>query len=601
MIGSRACLAFTLLCLVYFVAHFEKYSLLPSVKVNWAEGTRLPAITWGDESRANDFPNDKPPGSFNKQPFHSDSAIGPDTDGSHLDLSELEGNDSDQNWDGKEDADDADDADDEMYTSVSLSLHGWLMKRGLMPGKSIPIVTIADSSYLHVLHAMQQRLGKWGYDRDLVVLCLDQACAEDTELLNPYPGYLLENDAAMHAVAFFKFMTNLNLSENGYDFVFLDADVFFTGSRDPFSAMLPLSDTSWDLQFQPDNAPDELNIGWYFARSSPATQMFFRQSFAHWIQTRTEKWDQLVMNNVKDDILQKQAAQAAETAGGSNQTSKPSTPPLRIHMLELKYFRNFMKELLWSTELFGNQTATDDYISTAAAIHYTCVQHDLKEYFGLYYNGFGDLHGYYSDPPPLLRLVGISGTSDIVYKQVAFALALGKATNRTVVWPDSVAVFQRWPDGTHHLLARMPSVKAVSFPSAKSAGYAVVEGQYLHNRVRNGLDSLTEVHWSLRQYVEEATIETQSGWLDSLVGSLSTDDGFPVVTLDFNDVGVEWSRLMDLSVASSPEFDVLVREAEAKFYAAFKESGMEAFSISPLAELGRCRWVDGGDGCLLNC
>lgn len=204
MIGSRACLAFTLLCLVYFVAHFEKYSLLPSVKVNWTEGTRLPAITWGDESRANDFPDDKPPGSFNKQPFHSDSAIGPDTDGSHLDLSELEGNDSDQNWDGKEDADDADDADDEMYTSVSLSLHGWLMKRGLMPGKSIPIVTIADSSYLHVLHAMQQRLGKWGYDRDLVVLCLDQACAEDTELLNPYPGYLLENDAAMHAVAFFK-------------------------------------------------------------------------------------------------------------------------------------------------------------------------------------------------------------------------------------------------------------------------------------------------------------------------------------------------------------------------------------------------------------
>lgn len=395
-------------------------------------------------------------------------------------------------------------------------------------------------------------------------------------------------------------MTNLNLAENGYDFVFLDADVFFTGSHDPFSAMLPLTDKTWDLQFQPDNGPDELNIGWYFARSSLATQMYFRLSFAHWIQTKTEKWDQLVMNNVKDEILQKQATLTAETAAGSSEIAKPSTPPLRIHMLELKHFRNFMKEL-WSTELFGNQSATDDYVSGAAAIHYTCVQHDLKEYFGLYYGGFGDLHGYYSDPPPLLRPIGISGTSGVVHKQVAFALALGKKTNRTVAWPDSVNMFQHWPDGTFHLLQRMPSVKAVSFPSAKGAGYAIVEGQYLQNRVRNGLDPMTEIHWSVKQYVDEGTSANQSGWLDSFAQSLNAEDGFPVVTLDFTDVGAEWSRLMDPSLANGPEFDASVRQAEEIFYSVFKESGMEVFSVSPLAEVAWCRWVDGGDGCLLNC
>lgn len=397
-----------------------------------------------------------------------------------------------------------------------------------------------------------------------------------------------------------QFMANLNLSENGYEFIFFDADVFFTGSRDPFSVMLPLSNKTWDLQFQSDNAPTELNIGWYFARPTPATRMFFRLSFAHWIQTRTDKWDQLVMNNVKDGILAKEAALAEEIAAGSNEKSKPRTPPLRIHFVELKHFRNFMKEL-WSPELFGNQTATDEYISTAAAIHYTCVQHDLKEYFGLYYSGFGDLHGYYSKPPPLLRPVGISGTSDAVHKQVAFALALGKKTNRTVAWPDSVNVFQRWGDGTYHYWPRLPSVKAVSWPSAKGAGYEIVEGQYLQNRLREGLDSLTEVHWNLGEYVGQANSDSGNNWLDSLAESLVAEEGFPVVSLDFTDVGAEWSPLMDMSVRDKQGYDEMVQEAEEKFHAVFKESGMEEFSASPLAELGTCRWVNGGDGCLLNC
>ena len=395
-------------------------------------------------------------------------------------------------------------------------------------------------------------------------------------------------------------MANLNLSENGFDFVFLDADVFFTGSRDPFSVMLPLSNKTWDLQFQSDSGPENLNIGWYFARSTPATRMYFRRGFAHWIQTKTDKWDQQVMNDVKDEIKAKEAALAAEISAGSNETSGPSTPPLRIHMVELKHFRNFMKEL-WSPELFGNQTATDEYVSTAAAIHYTCVQHDLKEYFGLYYSGFGDLHGYYSKPPPLLRLVGISGTADVVHKQVAFALALGKSTNRTVAWPDTVDVFQRWGDGSYHFQPRLPGVKAVSWPSAKGFGYAVVEGQYLQNRVREGLESLTEVHWGLSDYVDQAGSAPGSSWLDSLAESLVAREGFSVVNLDFTDVGVEWGPLMDLNVRDEPGYDELVQEAEAKFLAVFKDSGMEEFSTSPLAELGLCRWVNSGDGCLSNC
>lgn len=199
MIGTRTCVAFTLICLVYFVAQLasDKYSILPSVKVDWMQGSRLPEIRWG-ESGANDLPDDTPPESFKKPPAESHPTTRPDADGHQSGSSK---GDTDQK---EEDKGNDEDIDDENDNDATLSLHKWLMKRGLMPGKAVPIVTIADSSYLHVLHATQQRLGKWGYDRELVVLCLDEACAKDTELLNPYPGYLLGDDAAMHAVALFK-------------------------------------------------------------------------------------------------------------------------------------------------------------------------------------------------------------------------------------------------------------------------------------------------------------------------------------------------------------------------------------------------------------
>lgn len=198
MIGTRVCVTFTLLCLVYFVAQSEKYSFLPSVKVDWAEGARLPAITWDGRSKEYDYSDEIPTGSSDQHPADSDSTTRPGIDGGRFHSTEWKANKVDQ------EEDDEEDANDETDTSVPLSLHKWLMRRGLMPGKAVPVVTIADSSYLNALHATQQRLGKWGYDHQLIVLCLDEACAEDTELLNPYPGFLLGNDAPMHSVALFK-------------------------------------------------------------------------------------------------------------------------------------------------------------------------------------------------------------------------------------------------------------------------------------------------------------------------------------------------------------------------------------------------------------
>jgi hypothetical protein len=86
----------------------------------------------------------------------------------------------------------------------------------------------------------------------------------------------------------------MDLAANGYNFVFFDGDAYLTGNTDPFDTMLPLSNDTWDIQFQTDH-PEILdyNIGWYFARATNLTYNFFSRSYANW--NETQEWDQSVM------------------------------------------------------------------------------------------------------------------------------------------------------------------------------------------------------------------------------------------------------------------------------------------------------------------
>src|SRR2546421_3673722 len=83
-----------------------------------------------------------------------------------------------------------------------ITLGAWLKSRGITADIT-PIVTIGDSKYLRVLHSLQHRLELWGRGQDLVVLCLDAACAED-KALRGYPGYVQDDEKVMHSVALLK-------------------------------------------------------------------------------------------------------------------------------------------------------------------------------------------------------------------------------------------------------------------------------------------------------------------------------------------------------------------------------------------------------------
>lgn len=75
----------------------------------------------------------------------------------------------------------------------------WLQQSGIRIGQH-PIVTIGDSSYLGALKNLRARLDQYGYGDDLVVLCLDDACAQETS----YHGWRVTLDPdrpVMHQVA----------------------------------------------------------------------------------------------------------------------------------------------------------------------------------------------------------------------------------------------------------------------------------------------------------------------------------------------------------------------------------------------------------------
>jgi len=55
----------------------------------------------------------------------------------------------------------------------------WLQQSGITIGRH-PIITIGDSNYLGALKNLRARLDQYGYGDDLVVLCLDDACAQET-------------------------------------------------------------------------------------------------------------------------------------------------------------------------------------------------------------------------------------------------------------------------------------------------------------------------------------------------------------------------------------------------------------------------------------
>jgi hypothetical protein len=70
----------------------------------------------------------------------------------------------------------------------------WLRSRGITPDR-VPFVTLGDRNYSRAHRNLRERLERWGYGRNTVVLCLDVECARDLPF--GFGGFIGQSVAAL--------------------------------------------------------------------------------------------------------------------------------------------------------------------------------------------------------------------------------------------------------------------------------------------------------------------------------------------------------------------------------------------------------------------
>ena len=261
---------------------------------------------------------------------------------------------------------------------------------------------------------------------------------------------------------------NLALIEDGYNFVFLDGDVYLTGTRHPLSAMLPLSDSSWDIQFQNDSN-SRGNIGWYWARPSPVVYDFFLRSQRLW--NETHQWDQASMNLVVWQM----------TNDGSE------LAPPNIVLLNLKDYQSTM--LFPWEERYANTAAIEEMNREAVMIHYTNLFNTTKLILAKHF-GHWSIEKYYTHSPRLLRPINIYGTKLEIQQKIDFSVHLAKTSGRTFMWP--IMIHQK--DSQRSTVWKaIPAIRVADVDRIATI-VPWVEGTYLENRRKYhvaDLDSVT--------------------------------------------------------------------------------------------------------------
>jgi hypothetical protein len=364
--------------------------------------------------------------------------------------------------------------------------------------------------------------------------------------------------------------------------VFLDGDVYLTGSRNPFQDMLSLGNKTWDIQFQRDFQPPSpvLNIGWYFARATDATKEYFHRSYQQWLVTKA--WDQAVMNEV---AAQMEAAHR-----------------LRVHRLDLSLFRNYMLENA-EASLFSTEEKAAQFIDESTMIHYTCVETNLKGYFGSTFAGSTDHNKLYSQPPPMIAVANITGTSRAIMHQLAFAMSVARETDRALIWPHSVFAIQQRPEDDitkHFIRPALPTIQVVNYAHAQTLGIDLLESRFLHNRQRH-VSEAAATQQVLLDVVQQPPQELKQAILDQPLHT--------VPTLDFSalsDREKPWLRTTDereglyYEVTSTDYADYLA-QVSSSFESLLKEIGIADFSKEMLSKLQMCGNADGNATCLAVC
>jgi len=290
--------------------------------------------------------------------------------------------------------------------------------------------------------------------------------------------------------------------------VLLDGDVYLTGMRHPLSGMRPLGDPSWQIQFQTDKEYaqwSKVNIGWYWARPTPAIREFFVRSQRWWNLNKRE-WDQSIMNDVRHNMVY------------SNILEYPKTI-----MLDPRDYRSTM--LFDWPDIFMSRSKIDAMNAASVTVHYTMIYNQTKTLLAKQFGQWFD-ESYYTSAAWILQPINIAGTKTEILDQIAFAVHLARATNRTFMWPNRVKLQCEWASSLGGANFTPPILIADFDRVSEVTPW--VEGMYFRNRDRFTKAELTRTYLSLNEAVDGSEPTLSSFF--QMIRSVNTD----VLTLDFD-------------------------------------------------------------------
>jgi hypothetical protein len=273
---------------------------------------------------------------------------------------------------------------------------------------------------------------------------------------------------------------------------------------------------------------------------------------------------------------------------------------LRVHRLDLSRFRNYMLENA-EASLFSDEAKAAQFINESTMIHYTCVETSLKNYFGSTFGGSTDYNKLYSHPPPMIAVANITGTSQAILHQVAFAMSVASETKRALIWPHSVFAIQQRPeaDTTRHFVRpALPAVQVVNYAHAQTLGVDLLESRFLHNQQRHVPEAAAE-----QMLLDVATQSRQ------LKQAILNEQVHVVPILDFSALSLPdkpWLRAVDVQEGlyyevTSTDYTDYLEQVSSSFESLLQTIGITESSKETLSRLQKCGNADWNAGCLAVC
>jgi hypothetical protein len=303
--------------------------------------------------------------------------------------------------------------------------------------------------------------------------------------------------------------------EGGYNFVLLDGDVYLTNTHHPLAAMLPLNDSTWDIQFQSDRSgaqDSQVNIGWYWARPTPVIAEFFNRSRSYW-NTHPTEWDQEIMNWVRRDMISE---------------GKLDYP--KSVVLNVTAYKSTM--LFDWPDIYVNESKIDEMNAEGTMVHYTMIFNATKVLVAKQFGHWLD-KTYYTQRRKIIQPVGIRGTSDEILDQISLTVYLAKVTGRTFMWPTAVNHTCLGYEGGWKL--RPPLIIADVQNVDENVSW--VEGSFFRNR---------------RRYTADHDLKVSRIALRDLKGPLLSSgirmcrSRADVLVIDFNEIEEGWRSSFEL-------------------------------------------------------